>query len=221
MSPIASRRWFAATAACAVLGIAISVITAINNTGGHFHPGVSRAFNTFTFFTIDSNLLVAAGALLLALRLDRRDARFAALRLTGLVAITITGIVYHVALRGVFDLATTWDHVGNELVHTVVPIMAVAGWLLAGPRGLCRSRIVWMTLIFPAVWLTFTFVRGAIAHWYPYPFLDVTQLGYGRALINSGWVAVLLLGLAAGASWLDARLPAAGQTRSGSGSRLA
>lgn len=206
MSPRASRLWFAATAACAAAGITISVMTAVNNTAGHFHPGVARAFNTFAFFTIESNLLAGAGSLLLAVRVDRPQTGFAVLRLTGLVAITITGIVYHVALRGVFDLATTWDHVGNELVHTIVPAMTVIGWLIAGPRGLIRPRIVWMTLIFPAWWLAFTLIRGAIAHWYPYPFIDVTHLGYARALANCAWVSLLLLGVAASARFLDARL---------------
>ncbi len=48
--------------------------------------------------------------------------------------------------------------------------------------------------------------RGAIAHWYPYPFIDVTQLGYGRAAVNCIWVALLMLGLAAGATVLDDRI---------------
>ena len=98
----------------------------------------------------------------------------------------------------------SWAAVGNELVHTVVPVMAVIGWLMLGPRGLVSRRVVWLSLIFPACWLVFTLIRGAIAHWYPYPFIDVTQLGYGRAAVNCVWVALLMLGLAAGATVLDA-----------------
>ncbi len=98
---------------------------------------------------------------------------------------------------------------GNELVHTVVPVMAVVGWLLAGPRALVSRRIVWLSLIFPACWLAFTLIRGAIAHWYPYPFIDVTQLGYSRAAVNCLWVTLLMLGLAGGATVLDDRLRSA------------
>ena len=68
------------------------------------------------------------------------------------------------------------------------------------------ARIAWLSLIFPICWLAFTLIRGAIAHWYPYPFIDVTQLGYGRAAVNCVWVALLMLGLAAGATVLDGRL---------------
>jgi hypothetical protein len=205
MTPKWTRGWFAATAVCVLAGVMISAVTAANNGAGHFHPAAARFFNTFTFFTIQSNLLVGVAALLLALRLERSSTAFTVLRLCGLTAITVTGIVFHAVLSKTLDLAG-WASLGNELVHTVVPIMAVIGWLLAGPRGLIGKRTVWLSLIFPACWLAFTLIRGAIAHWYPYPFIDVTQLGYFRAALNCVWVALLLLGLSVGARLLDERL---------------
>jgi len=205
MSERGKRAWFGATAGCALVGVLLSAITAANNGNGHFHPAAARAANTFAFFTIDSNLLVALATGLLALSLGRSSTGFAVLRLTGLVAITVTGIVFHVALAQMLDL-TGWDAVANELVHTVVPVMAVVGWLLAGPRGLFTKNVVWWSLSFPVCWLAFTLIRGAVAHWYPYPFMDVTALGYFRAAVNCVWVALLMLGLAAGANVLDRRL---------------
>jgi hypothetical protein len=117
----------------------------------------------------------------------------------------LVGIVFHAVLAQSLDLKS-WDAVGNELVHTVVPVMALVGWLLAGPRGVVSPRLAWLSLIFPACWLGFTLTRGALADWYPYPFVDVTQLGYGRTAVNCVWVAVLFLGLAAGATILDGQL---------------
>ena len=43
-------------------------------------------------------------------------------------------------------------------------------------------------------------------HWYPYPFLDVNDLGYGRTLLNCLLVTVFYIALAFGARWLDGRL---------------
>ena len=43
--------------------------------------------------------------------------------------------------------------------------------------------------------------------WYPYPFLDVTRLGYAKAVLNCVWVALLLLALAAAAVAADRPLP--------------
>jgi hypothetical protein len=206
MSPRGTRIWFAATAFCVIAGVVISAVTAANDNSGHFHPGVARAANAFAFFTIQSNILIGVATLLLAVRLDRGSVAFRVLRLSGLVAITVTGIVFHVALARILDLHG-WAAVGNQLVHTVVPVMALVGWLLAGPRGWFNRRVAWLSLIFPVFWLAFTLVRGAIAHWYPYPFIDVTTLGYGRVALNCVWVAVLMLGVAAGATVLDQRLP--------------
>ncbi len=186
-------------------GVAISAITAANNHGGHFHPAAARAANAFAFFTIESNLLVGLATLLLAVRSDRTSTPFAVLRLSGLVAITVTGIVFHAVLAQTLDLKS-WDVVGNELVHTVVPVMAVVGWLLLGPRRIVSARVAWLSLIFPACWLSFTLIRGAIIHWYPYPFINVTKLGYGGAALNCIWVTLLMLGLAAGATVVDDRL---------------
>jgi len=212
MSPRWARWWFAATAFCALAGVVISAINAANNSGGHFHPAAARAANAFAFFTIQSNLLAGLGSLLLAIRPDRRSQSFAVLRLSGLTAIAVTGVVFHAVLAQTLDLAG-WDALGNELVHTVVPIMTVVGWLAAGPRGLTNARTVWLSLIFPLCWLALTLIRGAIAHWYPYPFIDVTHLGYAKAAINCAWVTLLLLGLSAGAKLLDGWLSSRARPR--------
>ncbi len=205
MTPRGARIWFGATTACVLVGVVISATTAANNASGHFHPAAARAANAFAFFTTQSNLLVGVATLMLALGLRCDSTPFAVLRMSGLVAITVTGIVFHAVLARTLDLES-WAAVGNELVHTVVPVMAVVGWLLCGPRGRVSRRVTWLSLSFPFGWLAFTLIRGAIAHWYPYPFIDVTHLGYGRAAVNCVWVAVLMLGLAAGATTLDSRL---------------
>jgi hypothetical protein len=204
VSPRWARAWFAVTALCVAAGVALSVYSAAKNPG-YFHSGVERGFNAFAFFTVDSNLIVGGTTALLAIRPDRPSVTFRTFRLIGLVAITVTGVVYHVALASLFDLDGI-DQLGNQLVHTVVPLLTVLGWLMFGPRGqLCR-RIAWLSLLFPVGWLAFTLIRGAVIHWYPYPFIDVAAIGYAKAILNAFWVALLLLGLAAGAVALDARL---------------
>ena len=199
-----ARIWFAVTALCVAAGVALSVYTAVQ-TPGHFPSGVERGFNTFAFFTVQSNLIAGGTALLLAIRLDRPSLVFRTFRLIGLVAITVTGVVFHVALARLLDLDGL-DQLGNQLVHTVVPVLTVVGWLIFGPRGATSRRVAWLSLIFPACWLAFTLIRGAVIDWYPYPFIDVSVIGYGKAVLNAFWVSLLLLGLAAGATALDSRL---------------
>jgi hypothetical protein len=205
-----ARVWFAVTAACAFAGVLISVLVAGNSSAEHlvryFASPAARGANTFAYFTIQSNLLVGVSALILAVSPDQDALWFRVLRLSAIVAITVTGIVYHAVLRGLLDLKS-WAIVGDQLVHTIVPVLAVIGWLLLGPRGLVSRKVVWLSLCFPILWVTFTLIRGAIYPWYPYPFIDVSQLGYARAALNCVWVALLMLGVAAAASAIDRRLP--------------
>jgi len=199
------RIWFAATTVCVAVGVTLSALTAVHTTGGRFPNGVERAFNTFAFFTIQSNLIVGVTSLLLALKTDRSSTAFRTFRLIGVVAITVTGLVYHVAIAHLLDL-DSWDLVGDQLVHTVVPVLAVVGWLVFGPRRLTAGRIAALSVLFPVSWLAFTLIRGAVVHWYPYPFIDVTTLGYGKAVLNCLWVALLLFGLSAGSTVVDSRI---------------
>jgi len=175
---------------------------AVHAKEGVFHTAAGRAFNVFCFFTVQSNLIVGVTSLLLALKPNRSSTMFRAFRLTGIVAITVTGLVYHAVLSRLLDLES-WALVADNLLHTVVPVLAVVGWLMFGPRGLTSRRITWLSAIFPVAWLIFTLIRGPIVHFYPYPFVDVIHLGYARVLVNCVWVAVLYLGLAAAFAALD------------------
>jgi hypothetical protein len=198
-----ARAWFGLTALAVVFGLVVQlIVTADASEGAFFGSAVGRTLNVFVFFTIQSNIIVGVTCLLLWLDPNRSSTLFDTLRLTGVVAITITGVVYHAVLRGLFDLET-WVLVADNVLHTIVPIAAVVGWLVWGPRGKTSSRIVKLSVIFPVCWLAFTLIRGAILDFYPYPFVDVDRLGYGKVLINCVWVAVLYLGVAAGANVLD------------------
>jgi len=204
VNPKWSRVWFGVTAACVAAGVILSVHTAVN-TSGRFHTPFQRGLNAFAFFTIQSNLIVGCATLALALNPDRSSGTFKVLRLTGLVAISLTGVVYHVAIAHLLEL-DSWDLVGDQLVHTVVPILAVAGWVMFGPRRLTSARVARLSVIFPVLWFAFTLARGSIVHWYPYTFIDVGSLGYGKAIVNCLWISLLLLGLAGAATALDRTL---------------
>lgn len=208
-----ARRWFAATAAVAAAGLVIQIGVVVTAEHSRWGSLAARVFNVFCYFTILSNLLVAAGCLLLAIRLDRPSTAFRTLRLMGLAGITITGIVYHVAIAHLVEF-DGWALAADQITHTVVPVAAVAGWLLYGPRGQTSARVVWLVLAFPVCYLAFSLIRGPIVHWYPYTFLDVVELGYGRVALNCVWLAAIVLAVTAGYHKLDgwlgrvARVPA-------------
>ncbi len=207
MDPKWARPWFAATFALVVDVLVITCIVAADNTGGHFHSAGARVFNVFWYFTIQSNVIVGVTCLLLALNPHRTSTVFAVFRLIGVVAIAVTFVVFHVALSHLLDL-DTWEQIANQLQHTIVPIVAVAGWLLFGPRGTTSARIARLTVLFPILYMIATAIRGPLVRdWYPYPFADVAAHGYVRVALNGILITLFFWAVAAGAVWVDRRLP--------------
>lgn len=81
--------------------------------------------------------------------------------------------------------------------HYIASWATLLGWLLFGPRPRSdRATMAW-ALLWPIAWITYTFIRGALVHWYPYPFLDVDQTGYGAAIRGTALVLVLAVVLTA------------------------
>ena len=66
----------------------------------------------------------------------------------------------------------------------VVPVLAVVGWLVAGPRPRAPWRDALLALGWPVAWLAWTLVVGGLTGWYPYPFLDVGQEGAGAVAVT-------------------------------------
>jgi hypothetical protein len=175
----------------------------------HNRPDLpTRLVRYVSYLTIWSNALVAWSTLSLALGRDRDTRLWRVLRLDAVVLILLAGVVHFFFLRPLLDLHG-WDLVADRSLHMVVPVLAVTGWLVLGPRGRTRTADLLPSLVVPVVWLGYTLIRGAIVSWYPYPFIDVAEHGYAVVLLNCAGVAALMLVFAWGALALDRRLPAA------------
>lgn len=165
----------------------------------------TRVIRFASYLTIWSNVLVAWSTLTLALGRDRDTRLWRALRLDAVVICFGGGIVHFFFLRPLLDLEG-WNLAADKLLHVVVPLLALAGWLLVGPRGRATAADLGPFLVLPACWLGYTLVRGAFVDWYPYPFVDVVEHGYGVVALNCLAVSALMLLLAWVAVRLDARL---------------
>lgn len=160
-----------------------------------------RLVNLFSYFTIQSNIVVLVAAALCAALVWRRSVAWEALRLDALLGITITGLVYELVLAG--GSITGWASAANIALHYVVPWATVAAWLVLGPRPTLSWAALGWTFLWPVLWLAYTFVRGALTGWYPYPFLDVPTIGLARALVNAVVIVGFAFLLALGALWID------------------
>jgi hypothetical protein len=102
--------------------------------------------------------------------------------------LAITGVVYWTLLRNV---ATPEGHSWTNLVvHGVMPAVVVIDWLVNPPRRRLERSGALYWLIFPVVYLAYSLIRGPIAQWYPYPFLDPRKNGYVHVAIMSLVVTV-------------------------------
>jgi hypothetical protein len=170
-------------------------------------PGLgTRLIRFISYFTILTNLLVAITTTTLALGQTVAPRWWKILRLNAIVGIAVTALVHWFFLRPLLDLSGA-DYLADKLLHVVVPLLALIGWAVFGPRGKVEPSLLLPSLIYPIGWLVYTLVRGAVVDWYPYPFLDVNLHGYPQALLACAGVAVLLLALTWGAMKLDPRLP--------------
>jgi hypothetical protein len=159
----------------------------------------------FSYFTIQSNLLVAI-AMFMVISGRTGTQLFRVLRLASLVGITVTGVVAAVALPPSPNY-TTANLICDRLLHIVVPVLTFVGWIAFGPRGFVTRGDLLPSLIWPIAWLVSTLALAPLTRWYPYPFLNVDVIGWGRVLVNSAGIALLFLVLAAVALWADQRLP--------------
>jgi hypothetical protein len=173
----------------------------------------TRLVRFVSYLTIWFNVLVAGTELVLAANAGRSGGRvFRALRLDALVLAVGGGLVHWFFLRPLLHL-DGGDLVADKLLHVVVPILCLVGWLVFGPRGLVTTRDVAAFLVVPVGWLVYTLVRGEIVDWYPYPFTDVGVHGYGIVLLSCLGISAVMLVLAFGAMWLDRRLPGPSRER--------
>lgn len=169
-------------------------------------PLATRLGRLVSYFTVQSNLLVAVTAVQLA-RDPARDGRWwRAVRVAALVGITVTGLVHFVLLRPLLDLHGA-NRVADTLLHLVVPVLALAAWLVAGPRPRAPWRDALVALVWPVAWLVWTLAMGALTGWYPYPFLDVGARGAGAVAATCLGVTALFVLLVAAVTALDRRMP--------------
>jgi len=134
--------------------------------------------NFFSFFTILSNVFVSIVFVVSAWYLAqgrRPSPADDVLRGASVLYMAITGVVYSLLLSGIdVDLSLSWV---NLQLHYIMPIVVVLDWLYQPQLSKLNVKRIIPWLLFPLIYLVYTLVRGPIANWYPYPFLDPAQAG--------------------------------------------
>ncbi len=150
----------------------------------------------FSYFTILTNILVALCFTWLLLKPKSKQGEFFARPrvLTAVTAyITFVWIAYNLLLRHL------WNPEGlqlmvDELLHTFIPLLSILYWLIFVPKEGLQWKSILPWTIYPIVYILCVTIRGARSGFYPYPFIDVSALGYFKVVRNDiGLIGAFLL----------------------------
>ncbi|MBH2007319.1 Pr6Pr family membrane protein [Candidatus Saccharibacteria bacterium] len=185
-----------------------AIITEIATTveRGNFSPT-----NFFSYFTIETNILVTLTLLLSAIAIAAgKNSKLDTLRSAVTVYILIVGIGFSVLLAGIEGIVLTavpWD---NTVLHYILPIAVLVDFLIDRPKRKLsfKKSLVW--LLFPVTYLIYSLLRGGLIGWYPYPFLNPDIEGYGAVAITVAGLLALSLVLI----WIVTRLTVSGGKKS-------
>ena len=207
-----ARIWFGTIAVVVAISLIIQIVLIFvggqdaNSGSNATGPIDTRLVRLFSFFTIQSNLFVLGTSIALAMNIHRDGKLWRVLRLDALLGIIITGLVYETILAPLVHLEG-WALVATIGFHYISPWATLIGWLLFGPRPRTTWSTTLLAFIWPVLWIVYTFVHGAITGWYPYPFLDVTTIGFADSVRNSAIVLAIGVVIAIILTVLDHRLP--------------
>jgi hypothetical protein len=88
--------------------------------------------------------------------------------------------VYHFLLHATWN-PQGWLFVVNIGLHYLTPTAMLLDWLMFTPK----SRLRWIDpakwLAFPLIYGGWTVIHGLAADWWPYWFVDVSELGWAKA----------------------------------------
>ncbi|WP_266156468.1 Pr6Pr family membrane protein [Dyella silvatica] len=210
---VSRYRAFAATAALLEwLALALQLYLSIQITNESGQGAWAGVWIYFGFFTTLTNLLVA-----LALTATAWGPRGQLSRFLGrpsvytciAMSIVVVGALYNALLRQLWH-PEGWQLVADVILHDIMPVLFLLYWWFAVPKKNLHWRQLGYWLLYPAAYFLYVLARGAVNGWYPYPFLDVSALGYAQVWIDGlavllAFVVVAVLLIALG-RW-QARLP--------------
>jgi hypothetical protein len=146
-----------------------------------------------SFFTISSNIL-ATICFYYIIGDPGSEVRPFFARAKTIAAITvymfIVGLVYNAVLRGQHPALQGKEMIANELLHVIMPLLILTYWLVFAEKNILEWKSIFPWLIYPLVYCIYTLIRGAIVHFYPYPFMNVDIWGFSTVLLHCLYICI-------------------------------
>ena len=174
------------------------------------------SFVSFRMFTTLSNLAVAL-FFLADLLIFRKKKNVGIQRIRNVLkfsvtmSILLTGLVAFFMLHGMFDHMDQLAKIGLFFLHDLVPVATVCDWLFFDEKGRTDRKMPLYATLFPLLYVAVTMILSPfvpVQERYPYPFLNVDQLGIGMVILNILLLSFAFLAVGFLGVWLDHRMMA-------------
>jgi len=137
----------------------------------------------FSYFTILTNSIVTHYFTRQALGISTRFNLPGSLTAIT-VYITVVGLVYQVMLRQLWS-PTGLARLVDELLHTIIPILTIIYWFRFENHTKTKWKFILGWMIYPIVYFFYILFAGHFSRFYPYPFVNVIELGLLNVLMNA------------------------------------
>lgn len=147
--------------------------------------GTFNFLNFYSYFTNQSNTFAAIMLLVSAYALVKGSkwANLALLRGAASLYMVITGVVFMVLLADQDPSKLTAVPIDNLILHYIMPFVLLFDWILDPPRQRIAFKRALLWLIYPIVYVVCALIRGNNNGFYPYPFLNPENGGYGTVFL--------------------------------------
>jgi len=185
-----------------VMAFSIAIALTIN-ISDRLIQGIFNPTHYFHYFTIQTSIInivvLLIGGIFAVMR--RNEPRWYSIVRASVVSYAIvTGVIYNLLLSG-FPSAdgyvATFSFPG-DMQHIWAPLFIAIEWLLMPGRTLLRWGVLWIAAVYPLLWVVGSLVRGLVGDgWFPYFFLNVTDMGVAGVATYIAAIAAFVIGNAA------------------------
>ncbi|MFY0731584.1 Pr6Pr family membrane protein [Pseudomonas sp. NFX15] len=199
-TPALRRRFVAVAALLGWAGLSIQMYLIFQSRWALGASLIGGLVSFFSYFTVLSNTLVAT---VLTCAWTSRDSAarrwFLQPGVSSAIAVNIVvvSLAYNLLLRHLWH-PEGWQWLADELLHDIVPLLFLGYWWCCVPKGTLRLWHIALWAMYPLLYFGYVLLRGHMLAVYPYPFVDVTRLGYPQVFINAsgllaGFVVIALV----------------------------
>jgi hypothetical protein len=158
-------------------------------------PGALGSF--FSFYTILTNIVLVLIYLSELMPNQRLPIfRHPVLRGSMVACMALVNLYVFFVLRHLYA-PTGLLELSDKLLHYVAPLLYLLWWIVGQPHGKLRWSNLPLMLLPTFVYFVLVMLRGLWVHRYPYPFMNVDELGLGAVLVGALYMAAGLAALAA------------------------